>query len=277
MGRRIRETQRSLGKERMRCVLARRTLVTWTVLIVALATSHASAQVNVEKFRTNEDQSGFSGSLGFDVSARGGNVELLQFGILGRLSYVGAAVTTFLVGNTDLGWEAGKRFSNEALLHLRQVYRRGSRLRPEAFVQVNYNESRLLTFRWLVGGGLRTALYRTETTQFWWGSAYMFEYERLDLGADAVHPRRTSVHRSSNYLSSKVGLNGQSALFWTIYIQPRFDDPEDVRILNEARLGVELNHSLSLAMTLRMHYDSRPPDGKHSLDTALKSGIAIDF
>ena len=105
----------------------------------------------------------------------------------------------------------------------------------------------------------------------------MFEHERLDLESGNVHPQWTSVHRWSNYLSSKVGFNEQTALAWTIYVQPQFDDPADVRVLSESRLGVELRRPVSLMVTVRMRYDSRPPDGTQSLDTTLKSGIAIEF
>jgi hypothetical protein len=233
--------------------------------------------VNTESLRANEEEAGFSGALGFDLAARAGNVEIVQVGLSGRLDYVGDRVTTFLVGRSDVGWKGGDRFINEGLLAARLVLRRSAAVRPETFTQVNHNESRLLTFRWIVGVGLRTRLYRSTAAGLWWGSAYLFEHERLDLESDAEHPERTTVHRWSNYLSSRIAFTEHATLIGTVYVQPQFDKPRDVRILGEASLGATLSQSLSLVLTLLVHHDSRPPDGKKALDTTVKTGIAVEF
>ncbi|NIM52611.1 MAG: DUF481 domain-containing protein [Gemmatimonadales bacterium] len=257
--------------------MARGTALSWLPVLVAVVVSPLSAQVNIERLRAGEEQKRLSGSLGFNLAARTGNVELVQFGLDGRLDHVSELVTTFLMGSGDLGWKGGDRFINEGMLHLRQVYRRGSSLRPEVFAQVNYNESRLLDFRALVGGGIRVRLFRNPTARFWWGSAYMFEYERLDLLPDAIHAQRTSVHRWSNYLSSRIRFNERATLLWIVYVQPQLDEIKDLRILSDTSLGAELAGPTSLLVSLRMHYDSRPPDGKESLDTTIRTGVTIEF
>jgi hypothetical protein len=253
------------------------TYVVWAVLLNVFVVPQASAQVNIEHLRSDEDRRGFSGSFGLDLYVRTGNVELVQIGTLGQVNYVGGAVTTFLIGGTDLGWKRRRRFIDAALLHLRQVYRRGSQVRPEAVVQVNYDMSRLLAFRSIIGGGLRTRLYRNAAVKLWWGSTYLFEVEQLDLEAGAVHPRETSAHRWSNYLTMSVRFNQQSTLQWTTYVQPCFDDPKDVRILTEARLGAALSEPVFLVLALHLHYDSGPPDEIRSVDATIRSGVAIEF
>ena len=246
------------------------TLLTWLA-------PPALSQVNIEKHRRDEEKLGFSWSIKFDLSARSGNVDAIKMEIGGRGDYVRKMSTTFLLTRVELGWQGGERYSNEALVHLRHVYRPRSWLRPEAFVQYDYDKARLLTFRGLIGTGLRFSLYQHRNMQFWWGSTYMLEHERLDLEEDAVHPEKVTVHRWSNYLTSRADFNERVRLLWTIYAQPRFDKPDDIRILGETSLGVELGSSVSLLITLRMLYDSRPPSAVDPLDTALKSGLAIAF
>ncbi|UCC83862.1 MAG: DUF481 domain-containing protein [Gemmatimonadota bacterium] len=262
-------------RARIRALL-RATFVAWAASLNVLAAPQASAQVNIEHLRADEDRRGFSGYFRLDLYVRTGNVELVQIGSLGQLNYV-VRVTTFLIAGTDLGWKREKRFINAALLHLRQVYRRGSRVRPEAVVQINYDESRLLAFRSITGGGLRTSLYRSAAVRLWWGSTYLFEHEQLDLEPDAVHPTQTSVHRWSNYLTLNVFFTEQSTLQWTIYVQPRFDDFEDHRILTEARLGAVLSKPIFLVLTFHLHYDSQPPDDTRPVDIAIRSGVEIEF
>ena len=252
------------------------TIVLW-MLSVAVVTSQPFAQVNIEKHRKRRDRVGVGGSLHLDLSARSGNADVWELGLQGRLDYASQSLRTFLVGSGDFGWEGGERFSNEMLLHLRGVYRLRSSLRPEVFMQGNYDRSRLLTLRGLVGGGLRTGLYQGEVLQMWWGSTYMFEHERLDLPLDASHARRTSVHRWSNYLSFSADLTAQTSVVMTTYVQPQFGDLRDVRLLNESSLQVVVSRWVSVEVSFRLFYDSRPPEGICGTDTKLKTGIGIVF
>ncbi len=247
----------------------------------------------MEKLRRLDDGKDLSGALEFDLSVRTGNVETLDVGVGGRVDHVGDTATTLFVRDGDLGWQGGRRYSNQGLAHLRQVYRRQFRVQPEFFVQSDYDKSRNLTFRGLLGAGFRTGLFSTfrgllgagfrtglfsnSAAQFWWGSAYMFEHERFELGAEDDHPERTSVHRWSNYLSSRVRVEKTTAMAWTIYVQPRVDEPGDLRVLSEGDVELKLRRSLVLVTTARMRYDSRAPAKTKSLDTALKSGIALKF
>ena len=249
----------------------------WQIGLLAISLSSAAAQVNTEPLRAVEDELGFSGGVGFDLSMRTGNVELIETGLRGRLDYVMQRVTTYVVGSKTIGWKGGGRFINEGFIAFREVFRRGATVRPEMFQQINHNEARLLDFRTILGFGLRTSIYRHRATHVWWGSAFLYEYERLDLEADAAHPQSTSVSRWSNYLSSRVVFNEQSMVFWTVYVQPQFDRPKDVRVLGEATLGAALSEVATLQLTLFMHYDSRPPDDKRPLDTRIRAGFGIEF
>ena len=249
----------------------------FTTLSVLCAVVAVDAQVNIEDLRANSSSPGFRGRLELDLSARTGNTETQELGMSGRLDHMGLSTRTFVVGRVELGWEGGERFSNEALAHLRRVHRVTGRWNPEGFIQVNYDKSRLLDFRWLVGGGLRLGLYRAGATAIHLGVAYMFEHERLGTPVTASHDRRTSVHRSSNYLSINSELKEGVELTWTVYTQPRLRRLDDFRMLSETRFSVDVASRLSLASMARLHYDSKPPDGTKKLDTLITSGVSISF
>jgi hypothetical protein len=244
---------------------------------VFVAPHPASAQVNVEKLRRLDEGKDLSAALELDMSVRTGNVETLEVGLGGRMDYEGDVASTLFVGKADLGWQGGRRYSNQGLAHLRQMYRRQSPAQLEVFVQSDYDKSRNLAFRGLLGAGLRTSLFSNDVSQFWWGSAYMFEHERLSLSVGDDHSQRTSVHRWSNYLSCRVKAERTTALAWTVYLQPKLDEPADLRILSEGDVELKLRSSLFLVITGSMRYDSRPAAKTKSLDTAIKSGIAFQF
>lgn len=184
---------------------------------------------------------------------------------------------TFLVGSGDLGWQGGERFSNQGLLHLRRTYRTDRTIAPEFFLQTNYDKSRSLSFRGLAGVGARVTLVTRPTWHLVTATAYMFEREVLDLPRTALHPERTSSHRWSSYISTRVATDPRLAFVATAYVQPRFDDFSDVRVLTDARMALELSGRVSVTMTFNARYDSEPPDDVDSLDVTWQTGFAVEW
>lgn len=248
-----------------------------TLLAIACLAADAPGQVNIEQYRGQEEAEGVTGAVELNMSWRTGNVDVFELGGNGRIDHRGPSTHTFLLASGDLGWEGGERYSDQALAHLRQVYRRTQRVKPEVFAQVDYDKSRLLDFRGLVGGGIRLEVYEGDAMRLWLGSSYMFEHERLDLRSDAVHLPRTSVHRWSNYLSCNLSLEARASLAWTVYAQPKFNAMGDVRVLSDSRFEVGLSGRVSLVVTFQMRFDSRQPADIESLDTTLTSGLAVAF
>ena len=248
-----------------------------TTIATLLAASGAQAQVNIEQLRRGQADSGFTGTLGANLAARTGNVRLVLLSVDGRLDYGRPGWLAFLVGNADVGWQGGQRFSNSGLLHLRGNLLFNPTVAGELFTQVDYDRSRLLTFRAIAGAGARLNLARSARWRFSTGTGLMFEHERLDLPPTAVHPGETNAARGTNYLTGTFREPPRLSIAGTLYAQPRLDAFGDVRVLSDLRLAVQLVGALSLTVTSRVRYDSRPPDGIESLDTALTTGLALEW
>jgi hypothetical protein len=246
-------------------------------LLFACTARPAYSQVNIEKMRDTGAEKGLSTDLRLAFSTRSGNVDITELGLTLRQDYVAEKSTSFLVARGLYGWKDGDPFSNEGLLHLRHVREGWRAVAPEFFTQVNYDKARLLEFRSLGGGGVRVRFLERERLQAAWGTAYMIEYERFDLPWDAAHPRSNTHHRWSNYLSLRADIGKKTALAWTTYLQPRFDDFGDMKTLNDGELETDLVGRLSLTVTLRFRYDSRPPDGVEKRDTLFTTGLRLEI
>ena len=248
------------------------------LLLLSWPGSDATAQVNIEQFRSGADSTqGFSASIGLDLASRQGNVNVHRIGLQGRTDYAGPVNAAFLLLQGRLGWQDGKQFRDEGLVHVRYLRRMRGRVSPEVFAQIDFDTPRRLSFRTIVGGGLRIELLRGDRVRASWGTDYMLEHERLDVTNDPVQDARVTVHRWANYLTTAVDFNERAGGTWTLYLQPRFDAVEDVRILSEAGLATEIVGPLSLELVFRFRYDSRPPTGTKSLDTELTSGVTVRF
>lgn len=232
----------------------------------------AWGQVNIERLRGDHWQPGFAATLKLDFSYRSGNVDLWEFGTGVQMGYTWVRVQSFVVGNGDLGWERGNRFSNAGLAHWRMIFRLRDRVYPEGFMQINYDKARRLDFRGLAGGGLRLGAIYTKAVKLWWGTAYMLEREHLDLVAGDAHPARLWHHRWSNYLSMSVDRLGLSS---AVYVQPRFDAVGDWRVLGDFKLGAEVSAHVDLVVTLNVRYDSEPPAAVEKCDVKLTTGISV--
>lgn len=235
------------------------------------------SQINIEKYNNLNNSEGISGSLSFYASAKTGNTDVQEFGIDGRTNYNSEKFYTFLIGKGEYGWNKGKEYSNNALLHFRYIRKLNERINPEVFAQLNYNKSRQLLFRTLGGGGLRLSLISDSTSSLSFGSAYMYEYEKLDLEYNSIHPIKVYHHRWSNYFSYSTQLSNSSRLSIVVYAQPRFDDFKDIKILSENHLGVILTEQLTLSIIFALRYDSRAPDDVKDLDTNTKIGLSISL
>jgi hypothetical protein len=246
-------------------------------LWLVYAVSPVRSQVNIEKMREDGAEKGFSTDLNLVFSTRSGNVDITELGLSLRQDYVAQKSKSFLIVHGLYGWKDGDAFSNEGLLHLRHVRKDWRTVAPEFFTQVNYDKARLLEFRSLGGGGVRIRFFEGERLQMAWGTAYMVEYERFDLSPEAWHQRTGTYHRWSNYVSLKADLGEMTTIAWTTYLQPRFDDFGDLKTLNDGELETDLVGQLALTVTVRLRYDSRPPDGIEKRDTLLMMGLRVEI
>ncbi|MFC1528552.1 DUF481 domain-containing protein [Candidatus Latescibacterota bacterium] len=250
---------------------------TSTLLLCLVFISHVGAQVNIEKFRKAGDDERYSGYVELDFSSRTGNVDIKSIAIECRSNYRWRAMDTFMIVTGNYGWQGGKRYSNEALAHLRHVFRSGMLWQPEVFIQVDYNKKRLLSSRELFGGGFRCAVYKSTKNNLWYGTSIMLEHERYDLEENNSHDDIVAVARWSNYVTTTVNVNERTEFISTVYVQPCLRTFEDIRILGETDLKIELGEQLSFVMTFNLRYDSKPPDNIKVLDTEIKPGLVLNF
>lgn len=245
--------------------------------LLLLQTTPLAAQVNIEALRREDLAQGVAASLTTELSVRTGSVELVQLDLSARLDYVAGPATTFLVCQGSLGFLSGSRFTNAGLAHLRQSVAVRAWLVPEAYAQVNYDERQLLDLRGLVGGGLRMRIAGDHHVRLWAATGAMVEHERLALPDTGATAARTTVVRSSSYVALRAATADKLVVTSTTYVQPHVTTLADVRVLENFALGVAITRAVALAVTFDLRYDSRPPPGVPTLDTALKSGVTLTF
>src|SRR5262249_25742731 len=128
------------------------------------------------------------------------------------------------------GTKSDARFSNQDLEHLRYRLAVTGPLFGEIFVQHDHDEFRRLALRALWGAGPRVELKFPGQMEMAAGVSYMMEMERLQQGPWPDSGEKQLNHRLSAYTAINVHMAKRVTLGHTLYVQPRLDLFEDLRV-----------------------------------------------
>jgi hypothetical protein len=251
-------------------------------LLVALAvvtwSPPARAQIsNVQPLLAKEAEPGLSAATEGSLDWRTGNVSLLIFSGSLITRYRRGRHLLFCLARGDETLNAGTRLLFKHLEHLRYRLDLVGPLQLEAFGQVEQDQARRVWPRALVGGGPRLTLIGSDNLDLAIAAAYMLEYQRFRPVGEPDDGQEELVHRLSSYVVLIVRATNILKLGETFYVQPRFDDASDIRLLSETELLVTVTEHLALKSALYLAYDSTPPLGIHHLDTGLKTTLQASF
>jgi len=251
------------------------------------ATSPARAQVDAERIRATARQPGTHLGIDTSVTWTRGNVNYLAANMGLNLGYNGGgddglAHQALLFGTASYAEISDDAYLSRALGHARWTARLGAtevarRFASELFAQVQYDAFLKLRFRAVGGGGVRTTFVDTEAVHMYAGTGYMFEREEFqdELLPEDPHPRTTTNHRWTSYLTLSVALDESFTLTNTVYVQPRFDDFPDFRVLETFSLTLKSSTVFAITAGLSMRYDSDPPSVVAGLDTEIFTKLQV--
>ena len=243
-------------------------------LLVALAPTASAQVVNTEKLRLSDDIDGLNVDLASALAYATGNVDYLQLGLGGRVDYRRDRDAGFVTGNLAFQRAEGRTFLNDAFAHARYNRQLTGLLTAELFVQTQRSEAQLLERRYLAGAGLRADLLRDDNLRLAVGVTPMLEIERLDPVAEEQTRGRG---RLSSYLTTRLALGDVVALTNTVYVQPAFDNPDDVRIFDEVQLDLGVTRYVKVRTRVNVRHDSRPPADLDPTDVTVTNGVAVVF
>jgi putative salt-induced outer membrane protein YdiY len=243
-----------------------------------LCPAAALAIVNVEAVDVGTPTEGFSGTATASAGGASGNSNRFRGRADARLQWHADKHTDFAVFSYDYGTSRGRTDTNREFVHLRHRFQLASAWALEGFVQAERDEFARLSFRGLVGGGLRrTLLEKDAVAAVYLGLGVMFEREILRRDFRTSDPRDESIGRANTYLSMQTRFNAQTHFSSTIFYQPAVADAADFRLLEEAALYVRLADGMDLRLNVEVRYDSRPPQTVKTTDITYTTGITVSF
>lgn len=211
---------------------------------------------------------------GFHLEATGGGS--LMTGNVKFLTARGVVLMRYRLGRHrfissttgEFGRGGGDPFLNRQTSHLRYQNEFTELITGETFVQATHDDVWRLKLRALAGAGLRLTFIDGDTVNISMGVGYLIEHEQYSEGAFGDSGLWRLNHRLASYANYSWRLDPQLSLVETVFFQPRFDEPSDMRVFSQSALVVKLREKLALSVAILLLYNSWTPETIVKLDTS---------
>ncbi|MDX1739808.1 MAG: DUF481 domain-containing protein [Rhodothermales bacterium] len=243
------------------------------LITLLFVVSPVRAQVNIEQHRPRDE--GTSVSLDASTSFRSGNSDLFDVSAGGQVNHRSGAHTVLALARVRYGKNDGNTYASSSFGHVRYTRWFVPRIAGEAFAQLERDRFTLLQVRSLLGVGGRVEVAHASHLYLYYGSSVMLELENLDESKVSIHPASSESVRWSNYVSLRWEISDRAAISTTVYAQPRVDDFEDIRLLQDAALQIDITSAVAFRFVLRQRFDNRPPDNIEDHDLFFENGIRV--
>lgn len=233
--------------------------------------------MNVESLRADLRKTPALASLEGAFTGRTGNVESV---VVGGAAF-GAARwgrhSFFATTQADYARFGSETRVSKSFLHGRYNYALTPLLFGELFAQQQQDKFQRLLLRELLGVGPRFLVADQEELRVAVGTAYMIEYERISVAPGAPDDNVTFNNRWSSYASGTWSPDSRVRAIGTVYVQPRFDDFGDVRVLLEGALSTQVLERLGVKVIATVRHDTQPPTTVKRTDVEIKNAFTLKF
>jgi hypothetical protein len=227
--------------------------------------------VNIEQARIRTDTIGWTGHTDLNFQTIKYEEVLYNVGLKGSAQWKNEKKLWLLLGDVSYAASTNEVFNNSGLIHLRYNRKLNSKVKWEAFSQLQYNQLLALNYRLLNGTGFRFSIVNKESTRLYTGTLLMQELENIR----GLY-KNTSDFRLSNYVSMNLNKK-QWAYSSTVYFQPRLDFWKDYRVSGQHTVSTSLGHHMRLKFELSHFYDSNPPLNVPKSTVMTNVGLGIDL
>ena len=249
---------------------AKRIPLAFTFVILSLVTK--AQIVNIESARMQSDTTGWLGTLGAATSLTKNTHQVFAAEANAHLQYKSNRSLYLILGNYGFLKTTNQKLIDNAFLHFRYNYKINKTLRWEAFTQIQNNIVTRIKSRFLIGTGPRFKIVSTKIFRFYAASLAMYEIEK-ETGINVLH----KDVRLSSYASLSVYPNDRIEIISTTFYQPRVDEFNDYRILNQSTLKVKASKRLTLCVTWNYLFDNFPATGIPKENYSLNTGLEYEF
>lgn len=243
-------------------------------LVSYLLTNVSSAQiVNIEKARMQSDTTGWMGNAGASMALVKNTQQVFTADANAHIQYKSKKSLYLILASYGFLKGGNNKLIDNTFIHLRYNVKLNKIIRWEVFTQVQNNVITKIKSRYLLGTGPRFKILSTKLIRLYAASLIMYEHEKEIDSARTVH----NDIRSSSYISFSITPNEFVEIVSTSFFQPRLNNLNDYRILNQSSVKVKAAKKLSISLNWNYLNDNYPVAGIPSVNYSFSTGLEYDF
>ncbi len=239
--------------------------------------------LKVDKNHISSDTSGYTVgttdmSLSMNNRSSMAKDEILFVGAKWGIDVVGVwdQSATILIGNLNYTKLGDGPFISNGAGHIRHIFRRNGKITPETFSQLQYDRSRNMQKRLLLGAGLRWNILQGKNS-FHYGLGIMNEDEQWRMASSIIEK---NIWKLNTYLGGEVDLT-ETVVFNTIfYLQTGQDHESDTfrtRATGQAEIKNQVSQRLKAKIVGELAWDQRPIIPLNNLTFEIYFGLEYNF
>lgn len=141
--------------------------------------------------------------------------------------------------------------------HLREIFKRAATITPEVYSQIQFDQSRNMELRWLLGGGYRWNVIQKKNSLYM-GLGVFHEHERWSGTLASIEK---NLWKMNYYLSADVKLTKSTSINAIAYLQSGHDKTIDAfrnRLSGQLEFKNAISDQFKVKMTSSFLLDDRP-------------------
>ena len=225
--------------------------------------------------KQKEDE--FTAALDLSVSGSTGNSETKKASLNAQLNWISEKSINLAILGYQYGESNNIQSINKAFIHYRYIHQINDSFDWELFTQLETNEFTRLTYRGLLGTGVRYSLAKSDNHHAFLGLGGFYSKEKTEVTVGLTDDGVEEFTRANFYLLSKYNVKPEISFSNAIYYQPRFSQLSDYRALLESKFDFKINEELSFRLSLDIEHDSEPSQSIKSTDISYMTGLIFNF
>ena len=243
--------------------------------------------LKIDKGSIDSDSSGYfvgNVKMNFNLNNRSATAdkEITFTGLEGNvdLVYIADKHAYILINKINYFKSTGGPLISTGYAHFRANFLRRRILSYEMFSQVQYDDGRMMPFRYLQGGGVKIRLNANDKAKVYLGIGAMYEREHWKSLTEDNFIIEKEIWKTSDYINGKFTLNNHVSFDVIMYYQGGYDQQDEVfrhRISGDAVFTMKVTDKLSFLTSFSAQYEDKPIIPINNFVYSLTNGLKWTF
>ena len=249
-------------------------IIVFFVLFQPLTTM---AIVNMDSLHFSDTEGRFTSDIDLTVSGASGNTDSFNMALNSQFSWISRKSINLAIFGHEYGETSDLRNINKTFMHYRNINNIEHDLDWEVFTQLEKNEFTRLSYRGLVGVGLRYSVFKSDTHHAYFGAGGFYSAEKTEFTQGLTDYGKEELVRANLYYFSKYKISDNLSFSNALYYQPDVSYFNDFRALLDSKLDFTIHKNMSFRLTLEVEHDSEPSQTVERTDIQYMTGIKYHF